>query len=33
MRDPYTVRGVPRTASEAEVKKAFRALAKRYHPD
>jgi DnaJ-class molecular chaperone len=33
MRDPYTVLGVPRTASEAEVKKAFRRLAKQYHPD
>lgn len=33
MRDPYTVLGVPRTASEAEVKKAFRTLAKKYHPD
>jgi DnaJ-class molecular chaperone len=33
MRDPYQVLGVSRTASEAEVKSAFRKLAKQYHPD
>jgi DnaJ-class molecular chaperone len=33
MRDPYSILGVPRTASEAEIKKAFRKLAKQYHPD
>ncbi|WP_075217617.1 DnaJ C-terminal domain-containing protein [Mongoliimonas terrestris] len=33
MRDPYTVLGVPKTASEGDVKKAFRKLAKQYHPD
>ncbi|MEZ5841206.1 MAG: J domain-containing protein [Hyphomicrobiales bacterium] len=33
MRDPYTVLGVARNASEADVKKAFRKLAKKYHPD
>lgn len=33
MRDPYTVLGVSRTASEKEIKAAFRKLAKRYHPD
>ena len=33
MRDPYTVLGVSKSASEAEVKSAFRKLAKRYHPD
>jgi len=33
MRNPYDILGVPRTASEAEIKKAFRKLAKTYHPD
>jgi DnaJ-class molecular chaperone len=33
MRDPYTVLGVARGADEAEIKKAFRKLAKTYHPD
>ena len=33
MRDPYSVLGVPRKASEKEIKSAFRKLAKRYHPD
>ncbi len=32
-RDLYDVLGVPGTASEAEIRRAFRALAKRYHPD
>jgi DnaJ-class molecular chaperone len=33
MRDPYDVLGVSKKASEAEIKKAFRSLAKKYHPD
>lgn len=33
MTDPYQVLGVPPTASDDEVKKAYRALCKRYHPD
>jgi len=32
-RDPYEVLGVPKKANAAEIKKAFRRLAKRHHPD
>src|SRR5689334_13936902 len=33
MRDPYEVLGVPRSASAAAIKSAFRKLAKKHHPD
>src|SRR5205085_7236534 len=31
--DPYRALGLPRGATSAQIKKAHRALAKRYHPD
>lgn len=31
--DPYTVLGVPRDADEQQIRRAYRRLAKRHHPD
>ncbi len=33
MKNPYSVLELPRDAAQAEVKKRYRALAKKYHPD
>ncbi len=33
MNDPYKVLGVPQNATEAQIKEAYRELAKKYHPD
>ena len=33
MSDPYKTLGVAKSATEAEIKKAFRSLAKKHHPD
>ena len=33
MQDPYKILGISPGASEDEIKKAYRALAKKYHPD
>ena len=33
MNDPYVTLGVPRNASEDEIKRAYRELVRKYHPD
>ena len=33
MKDYYKILGVSETSSKDEIKKAFRSLAKKYHPD
>ena len=33
MTDPYKVLNIPSTATDEEVKKAYRELARKYHPD
>lgn len=32
-KDPYKILGIPRSSSEAQIRAAYRTLAKKYHPD
>ena len=32
-KDPYKLLGVTKSASEADIRKAYRGMAKKYHPD
>ncbi|MGN1383456.1 MAG: DnaJ domain-containing protein [Eubacterium sp.] len=32
-KDPYEILGIPRTASQDDIRKAYRELVKKYHPD
>ena len=33
MKDPYSVLGIPKNATDEQVKNAYRELARKYHPD
>ena len=33
MKDPYSVLGVNKNATDEEIKNAYRELARKYHPD
>jgi len=33
MNDPYSILGIPSTATDEEVKKAYREMVRKYHPD
>ena len=33
MNDPYKVLGITRNATDEEIKKAYRDLSRKYHPD